>query len=334
MERPAGAAVAAAGQRRRSSRASTCAGCRPASARTIRMIPTSDILFFRAEDKYTRVQTARVRGADPQADQGADRRARPGRILADPPRHRGSRRRDRAGQPQSSRQPGRAREGQRRKARSEPHVQPSVQADVARATTRCGPASPIGRNGCDGMVVRAFPFAWLWMYATDALPAAGPAPAIFKRCRCREALVANIQDVSPTVSNTTFDSSFNFATGRMLSLRKRGRWQARVRGLLLQQCVACRKTAATRGRKSTGRSRPRDSSVCPARSAARAFPIVVGRAGLAPLVSSVAIPVCRGHHRERPRFIVGFGDTGVWTALCARLTARSSAPRWCSSDFG
>ena len=26
---------------------------------TIRMIPTSDILFFRAEDKYTRVQTQR-----------------------------------------------------------------------------------------------------------------------------------------------------------------------------------------------------------------------------------------------------------------------------------
>jgi DNA-binding LytR/AlgR family response regulator len=26
---------------------------------TIRMIPTSDVLFFRAEDKYTRVQTAR-----------------------------------------------------------------------------------------------------------------------------------------------------------------------------------------------------------------------------------------------------------------------------------
>ena len=39
----------------------------------IRMIPTSDILFFRAEDKYTRVQTRGFRGPDPQADQGADR---------------------------------------------------------------------------------------------------------------------------------------------------------------------------------------------------------------------------------------------------------------------
>ena len=100
----------------------------------IRMIPTSDILFFRAEDKYTRVQTRALRGPDPQADQGADRRAGPGRILANPSRHRGSRRRGRAGQPRLSRPPDRAREGQRGKARSEPHLQSSVQADVGPAT--------------------------------------------------------------------------------------------------------------------------------------------------------------------------------------------------------
>ena len=41
----------------RSSRANTCAGCRQASGPNLRVIPTTDILFFRAEDKYVRVQT-------------------------------------------------------------------------------------------------------------------------------------------------------------------------------------------------------------------------------------------------------------------------------------
>ena len=86
MNDAAGAAVAAARRRQRSSRANTCAGSRRAWAPNIRMIPTSDILFFRAEDKYTRVQTRRLRGADPQADQGTDRRARPEGVLADPSR--------------------------------------------------------------------------------------------------------------------------------------------------------------------------------------------------------------------------------------------------------
>ena len=97
----------------------------------IRMIPTSDILFFRAEDKYTRVQTQEFRGADSQTDQGADRGAGPERILADPSRHRRPRRCGRTGQPQLPRPSDRAREGQRRKTRSEPQLQSSVQADVA-----------------------------------------------------------------------------------------------------------------------------------------------------------------------------------------------------------
>ena len=117
----------------------------------IRMIPTSDILFFRAEDKYTRVQTAGFRGADPQADQGADRRARPGRILANPSRHRGSRRCGRAGQPQLPRQSGRACEGQRRKTRSEPHLQSSVQADVGSPAL----TAQFRRDGYTGLSVEA-----------------------------------------------------------------------------------------------------------------------------------------------------------------------------------
>ena len=41
------------------------------------MIPVEDVLFFISDEKYTRVQTAHDRGADPQADQGTGRRARP-----------------------------------------------------------------------------------------------------------------------------------------------------------------------------------------------------------------------------------------------------------------
>ena len=43
---------------------------------TIQMIPVEEVLFFISDEKYTRVQTRAARGADPQADQGAGRRAR------------------------------------------------------------------------------------------------------------------------------------------------------------------------------------------------------------------------------------------------------------------
>jgi DNA-binding LytR/AlgR family response regulator len=92
----------------------------------IRMIPTSDILFFRAEDKYTRVQTrgfeALIRKPIKELIDELD----PDRILANPSRHRGSRRCGRAGQPQLSRESDSAREGQRGKTRSESHLQSSV----------------------------------------------------------------------------------------------------------------------------------------------------------------------------------------------------------------
>ena len=42
------------------------------------MIAVDDVLYFRAEDKYTKVVTAGRRGADPEADQGTVRGARPG----------------------------------------------------------------------------------------------------------------------------------------------------------------------------------------------------------------------------------------------------------------
>ena len=70
---------------------------------TMQMIAVDDVLYFQAEDKYTKVVTADERGADQEADQGALRRARPGGVLADPSR--------------DDREPPRHREGRARLAR-------------------------------------------------------------------------------------------------------------------------------------------------------------------------------------------------------------------------
>ena len=55
--------------------------------RSMRMIAVDDVLYFQAEDKYTQGRHRRRRSADPEADQGALRRARPRGVLADPSRH-------------------------------------------------------------------------------------------------------------------------------------------------------------------------------------------------------------------------------------------------------
>ena len=96
----------------------------------IRMIPTSDILFFRAEDKYTRVQTkgfeALIRKPIKELIDELDpnefwqiHRSTVVRVDAVEQVSRNFRG-----------QSGRACQGPRRKARSEPHLQSSVQADV------------------------------------------------------------------------------------------------------------------------------------------------------------------------------------------------------------
>ena len=53
----------------------------------MKLIAVDDVLYFQAEDKYTKVVTARRRSADQEADQGALRGARPRGVLADPSRH-------------------------------------------------------------------------------------------------------------------------------------------------------------------------------------------------------------------------------------------------------
>ena len=100
---------------------------------TIQMIPVADVLFFISDEKYTRVQTAQTRGADPQADQGAGRRARPEAVLADPPLDAGQRQRGGRRVARLSRPPDRGREGPQREARGEPQLRRAVQGDVGAA---------------------------------------------------------------------------------------------------------------------------------------------------------------------------------------------------------
>ena len=87
--RPAAAAAAAAPAggpaRTRAARAAYLQWIQASVGQSIQMIPVAEVLFFISDEKYTRVQTATGRGADPQADQGARRRARPAGVLADPP---------------------------------------------------------------------------------------------------------------------------------------------------------------------------------------------------------------------------------------------------------
>ena len=62
----------------------------------MQMIAVDDVVYFQAEDKYTKVVTRDWRGADQEADQGAVRGARPGSVLADPSRDDRQSARDRA----------------------------------------------------------------------------------------------------------------------------------------------------------------------------------------------------------------------------------------------
>jgi hypothetical protein len=95
----------------RAARRATWSGSRPASATEIQMIPVAEVLFFISDEKYTRVQTEQHRGADPQADQGAGRRARPASVLADPPQHPDQRQGHRRHHARFPRPPDRQRQG-------------------------------------------------------------------------------------------------------------------------------------------------------------------------------------------------------------------------------
>ena len=103
---------------------------------SIQMIPVEDVLFFICDEKYTRVQTAHARGADPQADQGAGRRARPEQFWQI---HRSTLVNTRliAGvTPRLARPPARRGEGPPREARGEPQLRGAVQGDVDGARVR------------------------------------------------------------------------------------------------------------------------------------------------------------------------------------------------------
>ncbi len=97
----------------------------------LRMIPVGDVLFFTSDEKYTRVADRRLRGADPQADQGIGGGARSRAVLADPPVHDRQRQGDRRHHPGLPGPPAGAREGQQRETRGEPQLHSPLQADVS-----------------------------------------------------------------------------------------------------------------------------------------------------------------------------------------------------------
>ena len=102
----------------------------------IRMIPTSDILFFRAEDKYTRVQTAGFEALIRKPIKELIEELDPNEFWQI---HRATVVRVDAIAEVSRNFRGKQVvhcEGPRRQARGEPHVQPSVQADVESPSRR------------------------------------------------------------------------------------------------------------------------------------------------------------------------------------------------------
>ena len=151
--------------------------------------------------------------------------------------------------------------------------------------------------------------------------------------------MALIQDVSPTLSNTWFEPAwlggpgFAFASGRMLSVAASEDgtvvfagsldsdiWISESRGQLWAQIEWPQPAAGQFGVPGAlGGSCVPDLVVAP--DSARWS---VGRDPrlLADITGS-------GHDS-----IVGFGDTGVWTALCSSAGAFDTAPRFVLSDFG
>ena len=96
----------------------------------IHLIPVDDVVYFEAADKYVRVITARPRAPDPDRAARPVAAARPAALLADPPRHRRARRRDRRRAARRDRQADADPARTARAARREPPLRPSFQGHV------------------------------------------------------------------------------------------------------------------------------------------------------------------------------------------------------------
>jgi hypothetical protein len=125
--------------------------------------------------------------------------------------------------------------------------------------------------------------------------------------------VPNIQDVSPTLANTSFNSSFNFATGRMLSLAS-----ADDGRLVFAGSFSSNVWVSEDGGDSW-------AQIEWPQPAAGQFGVPGAMGGSCVTSLAVAPDSCRFRVERNPRLladitgdrradIVGFGDTGIWTA--------------------
>jgi len=144
--------------------------------------------------------------------------------------------------------------------------------------------------------------------------------------------VALIQDVSPTLSNTSFNSSFNFATGRMLSLAASEDGKLVFAGSLSSNVWASEDGGDTWAQLEW----PQPN--------AGQFGVPGAMGGSCVTALAVAPDSCRFRVERNPRFIaditgdkrgdiVGFGDTSVWTAR-GNGDGTFQSPQVVLPDFG
>ena len=141
-----------------------------------------------------------------------------------------------------------------------------------------------------------------------------------------------IEDVSPTLSNMSFNSSFNFASGRMLSLASSDDGKLVFAGSLSSNVWA----SEDGGDSWAQLEWPQPD--------AGQFGVPGAMGGSCVTALAVAPDSCRFRVERNPRFladitgegradIVGFGDTGVWTAL-SKPNGTFQSPQVVLADFG
>ena len=144
--------------------------------------------------------------------------------------------------------------------------------------------------------------------------------------------MATIEDVSPTRSNMSFGSSSQFTTGRMLSVASSDDGQ-----LVFAGSFSSSLWVSEDGGESWSQlawPQPDAGSVrCAGRDRRLLRAVDRRRAGLRALVRRAESTLPRRLTGDGGADIVGFGDTGVWTAL-SNGDGTFAAPRVVLADFG
>ena len=112
---------------------------------SMKMIAVDDVIYFRAEDKYTKVVTAEGEALIRKPIKELFEELDPESVLADPPQRHREPARDRARRPRLARRTRDRAQGTRRDARCQPDVCASVQGDVASAGV---PTPPLRLRPC------------------------------------------------------------------------------------------------------------------------------------------------------------------------------------------